>query len=339
MFFSTNAFPDVSKLSGKKGSPDIIIVSGEITEKDYESFKKIAVGTDQALVLLRSSGGLIKPAIDVGKIIRIKGYSTFVGPDSSCVSACALIWLAGQPRMITKTAGIGFHGAYFESEDGKKLPTSVGNALVGAYLGNLGFSERLISYVTAAGPTDIEWLSKTKSENLGLSVTYIDDKLKIEKAIELYSKGLEIRSRKTQDPQKVAYYYKSSADEGFAGAQNNLGDLYESGTGVSKDIRAAVYWYTRSAERGEPTAYLSLTTVLLEGNPDSYTLIEALKFGYLAYERLPEGINKKTAFKSIREIESKLSQKAIEYAKLLARRWEPLYQETHTLGDTPESKR
>lgn len=328
---SPAAYSDVKKIpSSKSESRDLIVVSGQITGRDLDKFRDFAVTTDNAIVVLASPGGLLKPALEIGKIIRLKGYSTAVY-DASCASACALIWLAGEPRMMTTKSGVGFHGAYLEREDGRKVSASVGNALVGSYLASMGFGDRFIAYVTAASPSSIEWLSKKKSEDLGLAVTYLENKFR---AIADYDAGLEA-SKRGDSVSVTASLYRKSANDGFAGAQNNLGDLYESGRGVPKNTKSAVYWYTRAAERGEPTAYLSLATFLSEGDADVDTLVEALKFAYLAVAQLPIGKNKKAATAAALDIESRLPKEKVSVAKLLAKNWEPLYQETYTLGDKP----
>ena len=65
-------------------------------------------------------------------------------------------------------------------------------------------------------------------------------------------------------------------------------------------------------------------------------MIEALKFGILAVDGLPEGKNKLAAKANLRSIASRLPRLAIDRAIELAEAWEPLYQEKSLMGDTPE---
>jgi TPR repeat protein len=44
--------------------------------------------------------------------------------------------------------------------------------------------------------------------------------------------------------------YRLAADQGDADAQNNLGEIHESGRGVEKSPDQALQWYERAAERG-----------------------------------------------------------------------------------------
>jgi TPR repeat protein len=54
-----------------------------------------------------------------------------------------------------------------------------------------------------------------------------------------------------QDLTKVARYFRLSAEKGNPVAAFKLGELYEHGTGVSKDPVLAFQWYMRSAARND----------------------------------------------------------------------------------------
>ena len=332
LFLGSNSFAaDISKLPTKSGDTDFILIKGEIKENDDKIFRNIALETDSAIVILDSPGGFIAPALEIGKTIRIKSFATAV-IDSNCVSACALTWLAGQPRMLNKNSGVGFHGAYEVNNDGTKSSTSIGNALVGSYLNSLGLNEDVVTLATAAKPDKLIWLSKKMADEIGLPVSILDNKTK---AITNFNRAVNLRWDKSNPQIKEALkFYILSADDGFAGAQNNLGDMYEFGNAVEKNDKMAVYWYTRSAERGEPTAYLSLSTILSD-SVDENILVEALKFAYLASLKLPDGANKNLAKRTIKKITPKLSKSSKDKAFALAKSWEPLYQEKNLMSDKP----
>ena len=74
------------------------------------------------------------------------------------------------------------------------------------------------------------------------------------KAIEIYNSALMLQWAEKPNYEEAARLYRLSANLGFAGAQNNLGDCYEHGIGLEKNYAMAVYWYTRAAERGHLTA-------------------------------------------------------------------------------------
>ncbi|MBQ7306918.1 MAG: sel1 repeat family protein, partial [Clostridia bacterium] len=45
-------------------------------------------------------------------------------------------------------------------------------------------------------------------------------------------------------------WYQKSANKGLAVAQNNLGNCYYWGYGVTRDYRKAVEWYKKAAAQG-----------------------------------------------------------------------------------------
>jgi len=52
--------------------------------------------------------------------------------------------------------------------------------------------------------------------------------------------------------------WRPLAEQGYVGAQTNLGWMYESGQGVPQDDTEAVRWYRLAAEQGDAAAQLSL---------------------------------------------------------------------------------
>lgn len=67
-------------------------------------------------------------------------------------------------------------------------------------------------------------------------------------------------------------WYRKAADQGFAGAQNNLAVMYEKGLGVPKDDFEAAKWYRRAAEKQESHAQHSLGIMYRDGRgvPQDY---------------------------------------------------------------------
>lgn len=147
----------------------IIVVTGKFLPGDGDRFVSYATD-DKAIVVLESPGGDVASAIAMGEHIRMKGYKTFVGAESICASACALVWLAGSVRGGTETSKIGFHSA----SDGAGAVTGPGNAMVGAYLNKIGVSYRAVRYITSSAPTDMTWLTFDRARDLGIDIVAID---------------------------------------------------------------------------------------------------------------------------------------------------------------------
>jgi len=163
--------------------------------------------------------------------------------------------------MMSTLTPIGFHASYAIDDQGKKTSDAAQGARIGAYLTGLGFNSKVVTFAVSAGAKEMRWLQKGMAERLGIAVassTPAQRRL----AYESFTTGLKARAASMPAYEDAARLYRQSADLGFAGAQNNLGDMYEAGQGVPKSEKAAIHWYTRAAERGEPTAYLSLASLL-----------------------------------------------------------------------------
>ncbi|MDR6831710.1 MULTISPECIES: hypothetical protein [unclassified Sphingopyxis] len=151
----------------------LILIFGEIQTGDDSKFRELSVRFPEALVGLDSPGGAIVPALEIGRQIRLRGYSTAVTSSSKCTSACALIWLAGTPRFLDPGGSIGFHASY-KDQGGQLVETGVGNALVGHYLSQLSLSERAVVFATSASPYEVRWLNNSNRLSSGIEFSVAD---------------------------------------------------------------------------------------------------------------------------------------------------------------------
>jgi hypothetical protein len=335
-FLGTAQGAEITLTRGAKGEIDNIHLKGTIEKGDDEKFRVLALQSRTATVQLGSDGGRLKPALEIGKMIRLRGFSTAV-QDAQCASACALIWLAGEPRYMNNFTSIGFHTSFKRDDKGQTKSTPVDGAIIATYLTRLGFSEKVVLFVVGASAQEMHWLEKSTADRLGIAVLVQSSPGPLT-AIGDYEKGLGARAQNPPDDALAATWYRKSAVAGFAGAQNNLGDLYELGRGVPKNEKMAIYWYTRAAERGEPTAYLSLATILAGGNDDPEVLVEAAKYAALGFSLLPGGQNKAAAGALAESLSKKLNAANKQRVLDLVNAWAPLYQEEHLLGDKPGKK-
>jgi TPR repeat protein len=235
-------------------------------------------------------------------------------------------------------AKIGFHAAWRGRDDTDERRLSApGNAIVGAYMKELGFSDEFIRFAVSAPIDGMKHLTDNDIRQHGLAVSKIDggSREREQQAYAWHNEAVSKRWKKPADYAEAVRLYKLAAEANYAGSQNNLGDLYETGTGLPKAPGLAIYWYTGAAERAEPTAYLSLSSYLPEISQDKDTLIQAAKFAILATRGLDEGHNKATAESNRRSLEKRLSSEEYAQAQVLADRWQPLFQETHLMSDRP----
>jgi hypothetical protein len=163
---TTKALPDVEAT--------LVVISGSIKAEDEDDFSTAIQGIQNGIVALDSLGGSLIAGLEIGKKIRLRNFATLVGNGGRCASVCALIWLGGTKRFLEPHAAVGFHAAYV-IEKGNARESGVGNALVGAYLTNLGLLENAVMYITQASPDEITWLNETSAKELGIRMQILSD--------------------------------------------------------------------------------------------------------------------------------------------------------------------
>ena len=74
----------------------------------------------------------------------------------------------GKSKGVSHSRSIGFHAAF---DPKTRRESGVGNALVGAYLRDVGIGYKAISFMTRKGPASVEWLTPDVAKNLGITWT------------------------------------------------------------------------------------------------------------------------------------------------------------------------
>lgn len=87
-----------------------------------------------------------------------------------------------------------------------------------------------------------------------------------------------------KDLKQSVKWYKLAAEKGNYIAQYNLGKLYQSGTGVTKDLTIAAKWYKNSADMGYPDAQYAIGYSFLNGEGVPKDVDEATKWYRLSAE-------------------------------------------------------
>lgn len=169
------AFPalgaDISTQPFQSGDGVIIRVSGQFDAGDDKKLTRALLETHgQQVVVFESPGGSLLAGLAMGRAIRIQGAHTAVDDGAACASACGLAWLGGVRRLMGHSAKVGFHAAYYVDDQGRAIETGQGNALIGAYLNQLGLSEKAVLYITQAAPAEMTWLNFDDADDLGIPV-------------------------------------------------------------------------------------------------------------------------------------------------------------------------
>jgi hypothetical protein len=148
---------------------NFIYLTGQIIPEDDQEFhaltKNLPAGST---IYLNSNGGDLKAGLGIAAEIIDRQFQTGVTSGNACASMCDLIWLAGKTRWLAPSAHVGFHAVRTTATGDI---SSYGNAWVGGYLRDLGFSYAAINYFTHAPPESMEWLTPEKAKQFGVSVT------------------------------------------------------------------------------------------------------------------------------------------------------------------------
>jgi hypothetical protein len=169
----TSEAAEITVLPDKNPEEAVIVIEGPIVLSDAAAFRAKASLFSRGMVVFRSHGGSAAAGIEIGKVIRLRNFSTWVPSGWVCESACAIAWLGGSPRAMGRNALIGFHAAYL-LKDGQPKESGMANALVGSYLGQLGLSDRAIVYFTYSAPKSMAYLTPQDANAIGLDVKLLD---------------------------------------------------------------------------------------------------------------------------------------------------------------------
>ena len=78
---------DFSKSPVPNSNADLIAISGDLAYGDEKKFIDLALSSQKALVVFQSPGGNVFAAIEIGKAIHRKGFTTLVPDGLQCASA------------------------------------------------------------------------------------------------------------------------------------------------------------------------------------------------------------------------------------------------------------
>ena len=105
----------------------------------------------------------------------------------------------------------------------------------------------------------------------------------VEEILRLIEKGGSF----PKDYAEAVKWYRKAADQGSAIAQNNLGEMYYNGAGVSQDYAEALRLFLKAADRGIPSALSSLGNMYYKGEGVPKDDIEAYAWYNLAAAKDP----------------------------------------------------
>ena len=150
--------------SGVSDEPTALLVSGVIGPGSYDEFRAALANARPELVVLDGPGGVLGEALLIGTEVRKRNLDTMVGPNRSCASACAIVFLSGRVKYLASGASVGLHSASYA--DGRADPEATD--LMARYLRNVGVPNSTLRRMARTAPSDIRWLSKAEQKAMGI---------------------------------------------------------------------------------------------------------------------------------------------------------------------------
>ena len=134
--------PDVSTptatlrqpLEIKLGTGGALTVTGTILPGSGEAFAAAVESYAEYIktVTLDSPGGSVNDALEMGRLIRERGFSTSVAAGSLCASSCPLVFAGGKERLAAPASAIAVHQIYAATPSDTTLASrlaAAGNAM------------------------------------------------------------------------------------------------------------------------------------------------------------------------------------------------------------------
>ena len=119
-----------------------LLATGAIAPGTAKAFaEEIAKGGSYVkTIVLESPGGSVQDALDMGRLIRSKGYATEVDAGKYCASSCPLVFAGGVERRAGKAAAIGVHqiSSASEAHAGDMASAQSMSAVCQKYLRDMG---------------------------------------------------------------------------------------------------------------------------------------------------------------------------------------------------------
>lgn len=158
----------------------IVYASGPIAAGDADRLRAKATEwklIPGAVVYFDSNGGNLVEAMKMGRTIRELQFETQIGIEgdinrektSHCISACTIAFLGGVYRNVSANAIFGVHRFYAEDGSLNGDNAQLVSALLVEYIQSMGVSPSFISYMTDAGPAEINALSTNTMNSLGIT--------------------------------------------------------------------------------------------------------------------------------------------------------------------------
>jgi hypothetical protein len=167
--------PDAGRARGERWT---IYLNGQIDEGAAERLREELARREipSASVFLNSRGGVLGEGMELGRLLRERGYSTYVGRKNErgsnalpgdCYSACVFTFIGGEYRFYTPRSRIGVHRfSAMSPADADADSTQVVSAAIVNYIRKMEVDVGLFDRMSRAGKDEILVLPEAELERL-----------------------------------------------------------------------------------------------------------------------------------------------------------------------------
>jgi hypothetical protein len=149
-------------------------IDADVARQAIELIRSIRPDVDELMVYLRSPGGDVRAAIELGEEVRRQWALTTVGDDGECFGACVLVLAAGvrrtpEPERVG-LARLNFDERVSDREGVKRRYTGLAKA-VETYLARMGMPKKLFQEMNQQSSGKVLLLDARRLKMLGLDGT------------------------------------------------------------------------------------------------------------------------------------------------------------------------
>jgi S1-C subfamily serine protease len=149
----------------------------------------------------------------------------------------------------------------------------------------------------------------------------------------MYQRGTGV----AKDYTKAMKWYRRAAEQGDADAQYNLGIMYDTGQGVPQNYAKAARWYRRAAEQGHINAQYNLGYLYAEGEGVPQDYVQAHMWFNLAASQHSPGEDRADAAKNRDIVSKRMTPAELAEARRLARNWRPKIEVAKAIPSSPSA--
>ena len=171
----------------KLGSGGALTVTGTILPGSAATFAgrgRVLSPNTSKTVALDSPGGSVTDALEMGRLIREKGFATSVAAGSLCASSCPLVFAGGKERVAAPGAAIAVHQIYAATPSEATMASrlaAAGNAMSDAQT----MTAEISRYLIEMGVDPEVWLRALETPPDRLSYFSPDDLIRLKLATRL----------------------------------------------------------------------------------------------------------------------------------------------------------